>query len=158
MILDPSERFVRALIDQTTDEVVVWLFTIEHAESGTVYYKTNNREDIVSQGRTFDFFPIEFALPNDDGETISELQIVLKSTEKELIDLIRRYSNGIMVTAELVLAATPDNIDHELEDLEIKGASYSKRQVVLSARPESLVDRRSPAHDRLPRSYPGMYK
>lgn len=158
MILNPSERLVRALIDQTTNDVVVWLFTIEHAESGAVHYKTSNREDIVSQGRTFDFFPVEFVLPNDDAETISEVQIVLKTVQKELIDLIRRYTGGVTISAELVLAATPDNIEYELEDLEIKGASYDKSQVVLSARPESLVDRRFPAHDRLPRTYPGMFK
>lgn len=158
MILNPSERLIRALIDQTTQEVVLWLFTIEHAESGTVYYKTNNREDVVSQGRTFDYFPVEFALPGDDGETISEIQIVLKSAQEELIDLIRRYTGGITITAELVLAAVPDNIEYELEDLEITGANYKKQQVTMSARPESLTDRRFPAHDRLPRTYPGMYK
>lgn len=158
MILNPSERLVRALIDQTTDDVIVWLFTIAHAESGAVHYKTNNREDIVSQGRTFDYFPVEFALPNDDGETISEVQIVLKSVQKELIDLIRRYTGGVTITAELVIADVPDNIEYELEDLEITGANYDKSQVVLSARPESLVDRRFPAHDRLPRTYPGMFK
>lgn len=158
MILSPSETLVRALIDQTTSEVILWLFTIEHVDTGSVYYLTNNLESIVSNGCTFDPFPVDFVLPPDDGETVPEVKIVLMSAEKELIDLVRRYSGGITVTAQLVLASNPDSIEFTIDDLEILSAHYDKKQVEMLAKPEAHIEQRFPADDYLPRTFPGMFK
>lgn len=158
MILNPSEKLVRALIDLTTNEVILWLFTIVHAESGQVHLLTNNRENVVSQGRDFEPFPIEFSLPDDDESAITEISIVLKSAESELIDLIRRYAGGIEITAELVLASDPNQIEYSVDALEVKTAQYNRAQVELIAKPESVVDQRCPADDYLPSTFRGMFK
>lgn len=158
MITHPSEELVRALIDQTTEKVICWLFTIAHAESGEVYFKTNNTETLVSNGQAFDYLPVDFELPSDDGETISEIKITFKTAPKELIDLVRRYAGGITIDAQLVIADNPDNIEFEIEDLEIKQVHYDKAQIELTAQPEQLIDMRFPADDYLPGTFMGMFK
>lgn len=153
-----SQNFIKALIDQNTDQVFLWLLTITHEATGETHRLVSNIDDIVSRGETFMAFPFEFVLPADDGETLPEIPIVINHVSDDLISLLRKHADGVVVLAEIILASAPDQPEYTIEDLVIKTVTYDGTQVTLTAKVEDLMSQRFPADDFLPRSFAGMFK
>lgn len=153
-----SDRFKVAVLSEETDEVLLWLLTIKHVESGTTYRIVNNLDDIVSRGNTFMAMPFKFALPDDDGYSLPQVSIEIDNVGLELMDLIRSYGSGLDLTSELVLAATPDVIEYTIEGLTVRAVEYDAQMVTLQAQVEDLLNQRFPADDFLPRSFSGMFR
>lgn len=153
-----SQNFIKALIDQNTDQVFLWLLTITHEATGETHRLVSNIDDIVSRGETYLAFPFEFVLPSDDGETLPEIPIVIHYVSDELVALLRKHADGVVVLAEIILASAPDQPEYTIEDLVIKTVTYDAGQVTLTAKVEDLMSQRFPADDFLPRSFPGMFK
>lgn len=153
-----SQNFIKALIDQHTDQVLLWLLTITHEASGETHRLVSDIEDIVSRGETFQAFPFEFVLPSDDGEQLPEIPVVIKHASEELIALLRKNADGVVILAEIILASAPDQPEFAIEDLVIKTVTYGDNQITLIAKVEDLMTQRFPADDYLPRSFPGMFK
>lgn len=153
-----STNFVKALIEQHTSQVFLWLMTLEHLESGTKHYIVNNLDPITSRGNVYTPFPFEFTLPEDDGTTLPEIQIVIRYVSDELIQLIRQYADGLSITAEIIMASNPDVPEYAIELLSVKSVDYDVNQITLTAKVEDLLNQRFPADDFLPRSFAGMFK
>lgn len=153
-----SQNFIKALIDQNTDQVFLWLLTITHEATGETHRLVSNLDDVVSRGETYMAFPFEFVLPSDDGETLPEIPIVIHYVSDELVALLRKHADGVVVLAEIILASAPDQPEYTIEDLVIKTVTYDAGQVTLTAKVEDLMSQRFPADDYLPRSFPGMFK
>jgi len=153
-----SQNFIKALIDQNTDQVFLWLLTITHEATGETHRLVSNIDDIVSRGETYLAFPFEFVLPSDDGESLPEIPIVINYVSDELVALLRKHADGVVVLAEIILASAPDQPEYTIEDLVIKTVTYDAGQVTLTAKVEDLMSQRFPADDFLPRSFPGMFK
>ncbi len=153
-----SQNFIKALIDQHTDQVLLWLLTITHEASGETHRLVSDIEDIVSRGETFQAFPFEFVLPSDDGEQLPEIPVVIKHVSEELIALLRKNADGVVILAEIILASAPDQPEFAIEDLVIKTVTYGDNQITLTAKVEDLMTQRFPADDYLPRSFSGMFK
>lgn len=153
-----SQNFIKALIDQHTDQVLLWLLTITHEASGETHRLVANVEDIVSRGNTYQAFPFEFVLPADDGEQLPEIPVVIHHVSEELIALLRQHADGVVILAEIVLASAPDQPEYTIEDLVIKTVTYGDSQITLTAKVEDLITQRFPADDYLPRAFPGMFK
>lgn len=153
-----SQNFIKALIDQNTDQVFLWLLTITHEATGETHRLVSNLDDVVSRGETYLAFPFEFVLPSDDGESLPEIPIVINYVSDELVALLRKYADGVVVLAEIILASAPDQPEYTIEDLVIKTVTYDAGQVTLTAKVEDLMSQRFPADDFLPRSFLGMFK
>jgi len=153
-----SNAFKIACLEQNTDEVFLWLLTIEHAASETIFRLVNNLDDVVSNGNTYMAFPFQFILPEDDGETLPTIQINVDNVNLELIDMIRTYGNGISITSEIILASNPNNIEYSIDGLSLIDATYNSRSIILTAQIQDLLNQRFPADDFLPRTFPGMFK
>ena len=153
-----SDAFKIALLEQNTDEVFLWLLTIEHAQSSTVFRLVNNLDDVVSRGNTYMAFPFQFMLPEDDGVTLPTIQINVDNVSLELIEIIRTYGTGITITAEIVLASAPNTVEYSVDDLSLVDATYNTQSVTLTAQIQDLLNQRFPADDYLPRTLPGMFK
>ena len=153
-----SDRFKVAVLAQETDEVILWLLTIRHPESDTVYRLVNNLDDVTSRGNKFMALPFKFALPDDDGVSLPQVSIVVDNVGLELMDLIRSYGNGLQLTAEIILASTPDVVEYTIDGLTVRGVTYDAKTISLQAQVEDLLNQRFPADDFLPRSFSGMFR
>ena len=153
-----SSAFKIAVLEQNTDEVFLWLLTIQHQESNTIFRLVNNLDDIVSRGDTYMAFPFQFVLPEDDGETLPTIQISVDNVSLELIEIIRTYGTGITITAEIIMESAPDNVEYSIDDLSLVDATYNSQSITLTAQIQDLLNQRFPADDYLPRTFPGMFK
>ena len=153
-----SSAFKIAVLEQTTEEVFLWLLTIQHQESDTTFRLVNNLDDVVSRGNTYMAFPFQFVLPEDDGETLPTIQISVDNVSLELIEIIRTYGTGITITSEIIMASAPDNVEYSIDDLSLVDATYNSQSITLTAQIQDLLNQRFPADDYLPRTFPGMFK
>jgi len=153
-----SNAFKIAVLEQNTDEVFLWLLTIEHAASGTVHRLVNNLDSVVSRGNTYMAFPFQFVLPEDDGSTLPTIQISVDNVSLELIEIIRSYGTGITISAEIILASAPNVVEYAIDDLTLIDTTYDKSSITLTAQIQDLLNQRFPADDYLPRTFPGMFK
>lgn len=153
-----SDRFKVAVLSQETDEVILWLLTLTHPESKTVFRLVNNLDDITSRGQKFTALPFKFALPDDDGSSLPQVTIVVDNVGRELMDMIREYSSGLEIKSEIILAAAPDNVEFTIDGLVVRSVSYNAATVTLNAQVEDLLNQRFPADDFLPRSFSGMFR
>jgi len=153
-----SSAFKIAALEQNTDEVFLWLLTIQHQESNTTFRLVNNLDDVVSRGETYMAFPFQFVLPEDDGETLPTIQISVDNVSLELIEIIRTYGTGITITSEIIMASAPDNVEYSIDDLSLVDATYNSQSITLTAQIQDLLNQRFPADDYLPRTFPGMFK
>jgi len=153
-----SSAFKIAVLEQNTDEVFLWLLTIQHQESNTTFRLVNNLDDVVSRGETYMAFPFQFVLPEDDGETLPTIQISVDNVSLELIEIIRTYGTGITITSEIIMASAPDNVEYSIDDLSLVDATYNSQSITLTAQIQDLLNQRFPADDYLPRTFPGMFK
>ena len=153
-----SNAFKLACLEQNTDEVFLWLLTIEHAASSTVFRLVNNLDPITSRGNEYMAFPFQFVLPEDDGETLPTIQISVDNVSLELIEIIRTYGTGISITSEIILASAPDTVEYAIEDLTLVDATYDKQSLTLTAQIQDLLNQRFPADDFLPRTFSGMFR
>lgn len=153
-----SSTFKQAILDTSTDQVILWLLTINHQPSGTTFRLVNNLDAISSRGNTYMAFPFQFVLPEDDGETLPTIQIAIDNISLELIDLIRTFGSDIRITAEIILASNPDYVEFSIDDLNVINASYNSTSITITAQIQDLLNQRFPADDYLPRTFPGMFK
>lgn len=153
-----SNAFKLAVLQQNTAEVILWLLTIEHPESGTTHRLVNNLDNVTSRGNVYQAFPFQFVLPDDDGNTLPEISIAVQDVSRELIDTLRQYANGLQITAEIILASAPDNVEFAITDLVVRNVQYGAQSVSLTAQVEDLLNQRFPADSFLPRSFAGMFK
>src|SRR5574343_158920 len=153
-----SDTCKLAVLQQQTDDVILWLLTITHPASNTVHRLVNNLDAILSRGETYAPFPFHFILPEDDGSTLPQVTLRIQDVSQELIDTLRRYANGISLTAEIILASAPDQVEFSIDDLIVRNVQYGAIDITLTAQVEDLLNQRFPADSFLPRSFAGMFK
>ncbi len=87
----------------------------------------NNSVDITSNNLLFKRFPFKITYPQDDGETIKEINIEFDNVSLELIDEIRTATgSSILIKIQNILASRPNEILQEFSELKILSANYNR--------------------------------
>ena len=123
-----SPELLAQLYYQESDDPFLLLVTLSHPSFTTIRL-VNNSENIVSNGLTFQAFPMRIILPVDDGETNREAQIEFDNVSLEILNEVRTVTTFIDVKIEMVLASNPDEVQISLEELKIQSVSYDKQKV-----------------------------
>jgi len=156
--LSYSNAFKLAVLSPNTSEVLLWLLTLEHPSTSTIYRFVNNLDAITSRGNNYIAFPFKFILADDDGNTLPQINIVIDNVNRDLMDILRSYADGLTIKAEIILASQPNTVEYTIEDLVVKSVQYNAQEVTMTAQVEDLMNQRFPANDYLPRSFAGMFK
>jgi hypothetical protein len=147
-----------AVLEPNSDEVILWLLTLEHPSTSTIYRFVNNLDAVTSRGNSYMAFPFKFILADDDGNTLPQINIEVDNVNRDLMDILRSYADGLTIKAEIVLASQPDTVEYTIEDLVVKSVQYNAQSVTITAQVEDLMNQKFPAHNYLPRSFAGLFK
>lgn len=153
-----STAFKLAVLEPNSAEVILWLLTLEHPSTSTIYRFVNNLDAITSRGNSYMAFPFKFILADDDGNTLPQINIEIDNVNRDLMDILRSYADGLTIKAEIVLASQPDTVEYTIEDLVVKSVQYNAQSVTITAQVEDLMNQKFPAHNYLPRSFAGLFK
>lgn len=153
-----SNNALAQMFAQSSDDPFVTLFTLTHHTWVEPIYLVNNTEAIVSNGNTFDPFPVNIILPTDDGETVRSAKITLDNVSRELIDEIRTITDdSIGVKIEMVLVSAPDDIEIEVSEMRLTSVQYNEKQMTATLAMDDFLNLEITGEKYTPSLYPGLF-
>jgi hypothetical protein len=151
-----SPELLRQLYAQESDDPLLLLVTLTH-ESFSPIYLVNNVESIVSNGKTFEAFPMIIRLSADDGENQKEVQISFDNVGLDLIDEIRTVVTPISVSIDMVLASNPDSIQTSIGDLKMRSVIYSASRITAKLYYDSFLNVELTSEKYTPDTFAGLF-
>lgn len=158
-----SARARAALYARETDEVLLSLITITHADLPMPLRFVNNTVDIASRGNTFTAYPFQVALPDEDPDHPPSIEITIDAIRTDDPDLdpvsiVRSLTSRPTFTFEVVLAATPDTVEISAGDIDLVSVDYDA--LVLTGRLEYANTLSLPfsSHSFSPSLFPGLFQ
>lgn len=122
-----------------------------------VYRLVNNSKDIISNGQTFQAFPMKVRMPADDGESARDFQIEFDNTSLLLIVALRSQTDPIQCKIDMILASIPDVIQMTVEDLLIRSVSYDKNKISAKIVLDNFLSVAMTSERYTPLAFPGMF-
>lgn len=153
-----SASFVEAVVSQNTDQVFLFLLTLNHPDLEAPIRVVNNTEDLDSNGNTYTAFPFNLVLPQDDGDTLPQVIITLSNVSLEFIDEVRGLTGALDVTLDVVLASSPDYIEMSIEGMKTYTINYDAQTFQAVCQIEDVLNMSFPNELYLPSNFPGLFK
>jgi hypothetical protein len=153
-----SSNFVEAVVSQNTDEVFLFLLTLDHEDLEEPIRVVNNVENITSNGNVYTAFPFELILPQDDGDTLPQVIISLSNVDLSLVDEIRSLTGALTVTLEIVLASSPNTIEMSIDGMQTISIQYDAQKIEATCQVEDTLNLVFPNDAYLPFNFPGLFQ
>ncbi len=151
-----SNQLKAQIFAAQSDDPFLTLLTFTHPDLTSIRL-VNNQEDIVSRSNTYQAFPFKIAFPTDDGESLPEIQLVLDNASLDLIEPLRTITTPAFIELETVLASTPDVVEFEFTDLELKGIVYNNSTITASLALSDFLGTQIPGEVYDPTRYRGLF-
>ena len=153
-----SNNLLAQLYTENSDDPFLALFSLNHTDWSSPIYLVNNTEQIVSNGITFEPFPVKLTLPVDDGESVRKVQLEFDNVSRELVEEIRSVTDtNINVSIQLVLASLPDIIEIELSELSIKTITYDATVIKATLYLDDFLNTELSSEKYGPTNFPGIF-
>lgn len=148
----------RAVFAQQTGEVLVHLLTLSHPSLPVPIRVTDNAEDVVSLGTTYQHFPFEATLPDETDEGVPEVSLSICNADRAIVRAVRELQGDAM-TAELrvVLADSPDVTEAGPYTFSLRDIEYDAAVVRGKLRFEDLLNEPYPCDEFTPTRTPGVF-
>lgn len=147
----------QAIFAQQTHEVFLMILTIEHDDLGGPIRVVNNRDNITSGGDVYTAYPFAFALPDEDEETLSQVELVITNVDRLLVDSVRSIATPLTVTLEVILADTPDTIEAGPFIMSMSEVRYDALKLSGTCNFQDLLNEPYPEGSYTPSTYPGLF-
>lgn len=150
-----SDQLKAQFFAQESEDPFLTLVTFQNALF--VARLVNNSSDIVSRGNTFTAFPMKIRLPVDDGETARDFSIDLDNASLAMISNLRRVTNPIGVTIEMVLASMPDVVQLSFDELAIANITYDASKISARIVMDNFLAIEMTSERYTPKNFPGLF-
>jgi len=152
-----TDTFRKQLFDPASDDPFLFLIKMTHPSWGADQLLVNNNEDIISRGETYLALPMNVKLPQDDGESVPQVQLEIDNVSIDLIDEIRSITTPIQVSLVGALASNPDIWEVELHELKISTISYDKEKITATLILDGFLSQTIPSEHYNPSNFPGLF-
>lgn len=152
-----SSRMRAALQAGQTAEVISLLLTLTHPSFVAPIRVTDNGEDLVAGGQTYQQFPFQIDLPGD-SENTPAVRLSIDGIDRRIIQAIRE-TDGEPISVELsvVLAATPEVIESGPYLFKLRNVTFDASTVQGELRYEDIMNEPFPADSFSPSRFPGCF-
>lgn len=152
-----SATMKAALFAQETDEVFLFLLTLEHEDLDPTIYLVDNTKDITSNGTVFTAFPFRAILPMNDPQQPPRATIEIDNVDRQIVTAIRSITGPPSISLEIIRAAAPDVIEISLKDFVMTDVRYNKLTVTGTLSYENFLQEPYPGDDFVPSTFPGIF-
>lgn len=152
-----SSGAVRALTAHETEEVFLTLLTIRHIDLDSPIRIVANNQDIVSRGDSYLALGFEITLPQDDGETIPQVQLSIDNVDREITETIRSLTSSPSITLEVIMASSPDAVELVIYDMMLDSVTYDDTTITGSLVVEDILNQSFPSSVIDPQQYKGLF-
>lgn len=157
MSRNTSDELQRAVNAQETDEVFLVLLTINHATMDQPLRVVNNWVNITSRGNEYLATAFQLVLPQERDNEPPQAQLSIDNVDREIVRIIRSLDSPPSVTAEVVLASAPDNVEASFQDMVFSNISYDKLTVKGTLSFENILDEPYPGDKFQPAGFPALF-
>lgn len=152
-----TEKFIKAINSEHTEEVFLILLKLNNAGWLAPFYFVNNNEAITSRGQEYIAYPFQIQLPNSLGDSLPTVTLKIDNIDKRIVDEIRKVTEPIDIEIEVILADEPDTVEIGPFKMEITNADYDALEVEgLVVFDYGLYDS-FPSDEFIPPNYPGLF-
>lgn len=99
-----------ALLAQETGEALFVLLTISHPTLSQPILCTSDAVDTVSRGLTFQHFPFDVTLADEDQDRPPQAQLKISNVDVRIIEALRAMVDAPTITIELVAASDLETV------------------------------------------------
>jgi hypothetical protein len=153
-----SSAALQALYAQETGTIFFVLITIAHPSLGTPIAICSDAAPVVSNGVTYQPFPFEIAMPDDDPEKIQSCAFTVDNIDRSIVTAIRGFgTTPASVTIQIVTSTTPNTIEMEVGPLYLRDVTYDAMTVQGTLRFEEILNEPFPGDLVTPATIPGVF-
>lgn len=151
-----TQRMREALYSQNTDELLLYLLTIEHPSQPTRRY-VRGHSAVQSRGQVFQPAAFNIDLPRDSDDSPPRVTLAVDAIDRDIIAYIRQVAGPPKVTLEFVLAETPDFVEIGPLEFEARSAPWQAERLQAELAHEPILDEPIPAGTFTPNDFPGLF-
>ncbi len=150
-----SPAYKAAFYAPETDEVTLFLVTLEHAALTETVYVVGDPQPLTHLGQLYRPAGFGLQLPEEtDGPALA--QVVLENISRDLVAALRLAEGAPRVSIKEVLASDPDVVEDEWPDFDLIDATYDAAQIVGSLAYPDLAQMPFGGQF-LPSQWPGLF-
>lgn len=125
-----SAGMVKALLGRETDQVIVFLLTINHASLAAPLRLCTGMagDDVVSGGNTYTAAPFDISWVSD-GEQAPSAQLTALNVDRAVGQALESLTSPADVTIQAVLASSPDTVERTAAYLQLRNARWNAVQL-----------------------------
>lgn len=154
---DLTERFIKAINSEHTDEVFLVLLTLSHSEWIAPFHFVNNNENITSRGQEYIAYPFEIILPSSLGDSLPSVTLKIDNVDRRITDELRKVIEPINIQIEVILASEPDIVEVGPFKMEIRSADYETLTIEGTLSFDYGLFDTFPSDEFIPSLYPGLF-
>ncbi|WP_064696059.1 DUF1833 family protein [Rhizobium aegyptiacum] len=162
-----SPGFIAALYSQESDEVVICLLTVTHADIGDPIYLSSDATTrlsddplvygTASRGQQYIYLPFEFTVPDDRNDSPPRVQLTMDNIDRSLVTILRSFSTPASIVMEIVLASDLDAVEITMPALQMSDVTIDDHTISVTLVADALVNEPHPAGQFTPGSFPGLF-
>lgn len=157
---------------ESTDEIEVVLIKITHPLlDAPIRLSSDNTERIsveplaygtrstwlTDDGSPFLFILMGAQIPDETDEEPPAGSLVLANLDSAIAEVLTSTTVPAIVSMALVLASSPDEVEHEFLDMQLRSAEGDGDQIVLSFTKEPVLNETYPSDRMTKERFPGLY-
>lgn len=146
-----------AMFDEETDDGLLALLTIDHADLATPIRVVHDQVDVVSRGNTFTAFPFELILPTQEADSPPVARLTIDNVSREIAQTLRSVSSAPSVLIEVVRIKDTETLELSYPLLSLRNVRYDALKVTGDLVSEDLQLEPYPAHTFSPANFPGLF-
>lgn len=165
-VLGVNEDFYSAIHARSTDEVFLFLITIDHEDLAQPIYIANDTRDDLSNGQKgvisnsieFVYLPFQFILPTLEKDSIPKAKISIDNISREIVASIINIINPPEVRIQVALSSDPDIIEYDLEGFKLASVTYDALTIEGDLTVEQFFNEPYPSVKFTPSRFPGLFR
>ena len=157
MSRDVTNAFIEACNASQTDECFIILIAITHDTLPVPILINTSGQDVVSNGDTYLFCPVEVTLSNDNDDTPPQAKLVIDNIDRTVVSAVRSIITPPSVTLSLIAASAPDTIEVSFTDFKMKEVSYNELTIEGTLTLEGLFQEPAIGYTFSPTYFPGLF-
>lgn len=148
---------IRAALESSSNVAWLALLTITDA-SGHTLRVVNNSVAVVSRGNTFEPYPFDVTLPQDDSEQLPSVSLVISNLDAAIIEYVRESIEPPGIAIELVTSQYPDQVEVSLTFLRLGSVTYDAMTVSGQLAVDNFLTQKFPAEAYDPVAFPALFR
>lgn len=112
---------------------------------------------ITSRGNDYIYIPFQLTLPDEQVSSAPRCQLSAQDVTRYLTPVLRSITSPPSVLIELVMTASPGNVEISFSGFQMGAVNYSANVVTAELMVQSLAAEPFPAHTFTPSYFPGLF-